>query len=84
MVGYYLDYDQELYSKMTLYHGQVTQPCEVCKQEYRPRTGDQRFCGSVCRYEAKKREQRSARRVWAEQGRPLINDDRDLRYRSAR
>jgi hypothetical protein len=49
---------------MTLYHGQVTQRCEVCKQEYRPRTGDQRFCGSACRAEGKKAEGRAARRAW--------------------
>ena len=66
-----------------LFHGQVRQVCEVCKGEYRPRSPDQRFCGAACRYEAKKLEQRSARRVWAEHGRPLINDDTDLRFSSA-
>jgi hypothetical protein len=67
-----------------LYHGQVRQVCEVCKREYRPRSGDQRFCGPACRYEGKKLEAKSARRVWAAHGRLIINDNTDLRYRSAR
>jgi hypothetical protein len=79
----YQEYNQGLRQEM-LYHGQVGQVCEVCKRKYRPRSPDQRFCGAVCRYESKKLEAKSARRVWAEHGRPIINDNTDLRYRSAR
>jgi hypothetical protein len=67
-----------------LYHGQVRQVCEVCKREYRPRAGDQRFCGPACRYEGKKLEAKSARRVWADAGRPLVDDGLDLRFRAAK
>jgi predicted nucleic acid-binding Zn ribbon protein len=63
MVEYYLEYDQELYPEM-LYHGQVKQTCEVCGKEYRPRSGDQRFCGRECRLRKKAQEARAARRVW--------------------
>ena len=59
--------------------GRVKRRCEVCNSPYRPHVADQRFCGGYCRAEARRREAKSARRVWIREGRPLINDDRDLR-----
>jgi hypothetical protein len=53
-----------------LYHGQVTQKCEVCGKDYRPRTTDQRFCGDECRRKKKASEQRVARKLWRDAGRP--------------
>jgi hypothetical protein len=49
---------------MVLYHGQVRQRCQICKREFRPHTGDQRYCGPACRAEAKSAEGRAARRAW--------------------
>jgi hypothetical protein len=72
-------YNEGVWVEM-LFHGQVTQRCEVCKRDNRPRAPDQRFCGPECRYEAKKREQRIARRYWVAEGRPPVGGaDVDLR-----
>lgn len=59
--------------------GRVKRRCEVCNQTYRPHVADQRWCSPFCRMEARRREAKSARRIWASAGRPIINDDRDLR-----
>jgi hypothetical protein len=50
---------------------------------FQPRVERQRVCRPWCRNERKRIEAKSARRVWAANGRPLINDDTDLRFRSA-
>ena len=44
--------------------GRVKRQCQVCGSPYRPHVADQRFCGGYCRAEARRREAKSARRVW--------------------
>jgi hypothetical protein len=46
--------------------------CEWCRDLYRPRVPDQRFCCLSCRQEMKAAEGRAARRVWRAAGRPMI------------
>jgi hypothetical protein len=59
--------------------GRVLRECIQCGRRYRPHVPDQKFCGPACRMEARRREAKSARRIWVSAGRPIINDDRDLR-----
>jgi hypothetical protein len=61
-------------------YGAAKRACSYCDQLFRPRVNDQRFCRPWCRAQGKAREAKSARRLWASAGRPLISDDRDLRF----
>ena len=65
---------------MLFHDGKCKRNCEVCGIAYRPRVADQRFCGGYCRAEFRRREARSARRVWIREGRQIIDDNNhDLR-----
>jgi hypothetical protein len=44
--------------------------CQYCRERYRPRVEDQRYCGRWCRMQAKAAEGRAARSVWRRAGRP--------------
>jgi hypothetical protein len=59
--------------------GRVLRECTQCGQRYRPRVPDQKYCSPYCNAEGKKRDAKSARRVWVREGRPIINDPHDLR-----
>lgn len=59
--------------------GHGRRSCEVCGMAYRPHVSTQRYCSAYCRVQAQRREAKSARRIWVSAGRPIINDDRDLR-----
>lgn len=48
--------------------------CEWCREFYRLRVSDQRFCSLWCRQEMKAAEGRAARRAWWREGRPMIED----------
>jgi hypothetical protein len=64
--------------------GRAKRTCTYCGGLYRPRVPEQVVCGPACRAARKSLEARSARRTWDAHGRPIINDNTDLRYRSAR
>jgi hypothetical protein len=48
--------------------------CEWCRELYRPRVPDQRFCSLWCRHEMKAAEGRAARFAWRKAGRPMIEE----------
>jgi hypothetical protein len=47
-------------------------PCKYCGARYRPRHPAQVYCRRWCRLRAQAAEARSARRVWIDQGRPMM------------
>jgi len=55
--------------------------CEWCREMYRPRVEDQRFCCLACRHEMKAAEGRAARRAWWREGRPMIEDAKKVATR---
>ena len=59
--------------------GRVRRSCEVCGDAYRPHVSTQRYCSAYCRAQAQRREAKSARRLWVQAGRPIINDPHDHR-----
>jgi hypothetical protein len=59
--------------------------CEACGQMYPPWRYDQRYCGAVCRNVGVASEQRAARQLWRQLGRPSevtvegrTDDEQDL------
>jgi hypothetical protein len=60
--------------------GGAKRQCQQCGRSFRPRVPDQVLCGGWCRNERNKLQQKSARRIWAREGRPMVNDAGDLRY----
>jgi hypothetical protein len=55
----------------------VKRKCDFCKQSFRPRVPDQRFCGAWCRQQGKAKEGRDARRAWWSLDRPEYEEQKE-------
>jgi hypothetical protein len=59
------------------YFGYERRACDFCSHAFTPQLDSQRFCGPRCRQQGRALENRAARQVWADAGRPIAQEVRE-------